>query len=275
MTATLLREPTARAALLVILLVALLAVFGPWLAPQDPIAQHPYAILEGSSARHWLGTDGFGRDVFSRLLAGSTSSVLASLFSVAIGLSFGVVPGILSAFVGARLEWLSLRFAEALMMLPFLVFSIAMTAILGNGLTQAMFAVGILIAPAFFRVSRAAALAVVNTDYIEAARLMGASTLSIVRRHVLRKIAPAIAITTASMTGACLSIVASLTFLGIGVSPPAPTWGGLLATDLGTLYERPFGPIVPGLLIVATVWSLNRLADALRDFNARPQETRA
>ncbi|MET0137206.1 MAG: ABC transporter permease [Sphingobium sp.] len=268
----LLRQPVARIALLILLFVAVLTLFGPWLAPQDPLAQNPYAMLQGPSARHWLGTDEMGRDVLSRLLTGSTSSVLASLLSVVIGLAFGVVPGVLSVFVGRRFEWLSLRLIEALMMLPFLVFAIAMTAILGNGLTQAMFAVGILITPAFFRVARAAVLSVAHADYIAAARLMGASTFTIVRRHVLPKVVPAVAITTASMAGACLSIVASLTFLGIGVMPPAPTWGGLLATDLGTLYERPFGPLAPGLLIVATVWALNALADALRDLNARSQE---
>ena len=275
MVRRLLLYPTARAALAILTLVALLAALGPWLAPQDPLAQNPYILLQGVSKAHWLGTDAFGRDVLSRLLAGSTISVVSSLFSVAIGLAFGVVPGLLSVFLGRRAEWISLRLIDALMMLPFLVFAIAMTAMLGNGLTQAMFAVGILISPAFFRVSRAAALSVANAEYVEAARLTGASTAWVIRRHVLAKVLPAVAVTAASMAGACLSIVASLTFLGIGVVPPNPTWGGLLATDLTTLYEMPLGPIAPGLLIVATVWALNALADVLRDLNVRPQEASA
>lgn len=271
----LIRSSVARAPLIILAIVAVLVAFGPALAPHDPLAQNPYELLQGSSARHWLGTDAFGRDVLSRLLAGSTISILASLLSVAIGFLFGVVPGLLSVFLNRSFEWISLRLIDALMMLPFLVFAIAMTAMLGNGLIQAMFAVGILIAPAFYRVSRAAALSVANSEYIEAARLMGASTAFIIQRHVIAKVLPAIAVTTASMTGACLSIVASLTFLGIGVVPPEPTWGGLLATDLSTLYDRPFGPVAPGLLIVATVWALNALADALRDINALPKEVRA
>jgi peptide/nickel transport system permease protein len=253
----------------IILLVALLATFGPWLAPQDPLAQNPYAMLQGPSRAHWLGTDEFGRDVLSRLLAGARSSVAASVLSVVIGLVLGVVPGTLSVFLGRRGEWLSLRLVDALMTLPFLVFTIAMTALLGNGLAQAMLAVGLLIAPAFFRVSRAAALSVANAEYVEAARLMGASTAWLIWRHVAGKVAPAVTVTAASMMGTSLSIVASLTFLGIGVVPPNPTWGGLLATALGTLYERPFAPVVPGLLIFATVWALNALADALRDANVR------
>ena len=269
-----LRGRSASVALAIVIAVAILAAFGPWLAPQDPIAQNPYAMLQGPSAAHWLGTDAFGRDVLSRLLAGASSSVLASVFSVVIGLVFGVVPGMVSVFLDRRIEWLSLRFIDALMTLPFLVFAIAMTAMLGNGLIQAMFAVGILITPAFYRVSRAATLSVANSDYIEAARLMGASTTSLIRRHVVRKVLPPVAVAIASMMGACLSIVASLTFLGIGVMPPNPTWGGVLATDLTTLYERPLGPLAPGLLIVATVWALNALADALRDADACPQEVR-
>lgn len=275
MASHLFRTPTSRVALAIVVIVAIVATVGPWLAPQDPLAQNPYAMLEGPSAAHWLGTDAFGRDVLSRLFAGGSSSVLASIFSVAIGFVLGVVPGMLSVFLGSRFEWLSLRLIESFMTLPFLVFAIAMTAMLGNGLIQAMFAVGILITPAFYRVSRAAALSVANADFIEAARLMGASTTTIIRRHVLPKILPSVAVTTASMMGACLSIVASLTFLGIGVAPPNPTWGGLLATDLGTLYERPLGPLAPGLLIVATVWALNALADALRDVNARSQKAHA
>jgi peptide/nickel transport system permease protein len=270
----LIASPAARPALIVLALVTLLVAFGPWLSPQDPLAQNPYALLEGPSARHWLGTDAFGRDVLSRLLTGSPVSILASLLSVAIGLVLGVVPGLLSVFLSRSFEWISLRVIDAVMTLPFLVFAVAMTAMLGNGLGQAMFAVGILITPVFYRVARASAQSVVNAEYVEAARLMGASTAFIIRRHVLAKVLPAVAVTTAAMTGACLSIVASLTFLGIGVVPPAPTWGGLLATDLTTLYERPYGPFAPGLLIVATVWAINALADVLRDLTALPQEFR-
>lgn len=255
-------------------LIVVLAALGPVIAPHDPLAQDGGAILQGPGPAYWLGTDALGRDVFSRLLAGSTVSILAAVLSVGVGLLLGVVPGVLSVFLGRRAEWISLRLVDALIMLPFLVFAIAMTAMLGNGLVQAMFAVGVLIAPAFYRVSRAAALSVANSDYIEAARLGGASTAWIIRRHVIAKVLPVVAVTTASMTGACLSIVASLTFLGIGVVPPDPTWGGELASDLTTLYDRPFGPFAPGVLIVATVWSLNALADAMRRSDPRIPEIR-
>jgi len=259
-------EPlSARIAAGILLIVALLALLGPALAPYDPLAQDTTALLQGPSAAHPLGTDALGRDVWSRLLAGSPLSLTAALLAVAVGLLLGVLPGLLSVHLGRTVEWLSLRLMETLIALPFLVFAIAMTALLGNGVIQAMAAVGILIAPAFYRVTRAAALSVARSPYVEAATLVGASTTWIVRRHVWRHVLPTVAVTTASVSGAALVIVSSLTFLGIGVVPPEPTWGGLLATDLQYLYQRPWGPLAPALLIVATVWALNALADALRD----------
>ena len=260
-----LRLPSAKIAVGILIVIAFLAIFGPLVAPFDPYAQNSKDLLQGPTLEHWLGTDDLGRDVFSRLLAGSTVSVLAALQSVVVGLVLGALPGLLSVYLGRTFEWITLRIMDSFITLPFLVFAIAMTALLGNGLAQAMFAVGILIAPAFYRVTRAATLAVANAQYVEAARLVGASTWWVVRTHVWRKVFPAIAVTTASMTGASLVIVSSLTFLGIGIVPPEPTWGGLLATDLGNLYQRPFGPVVPALIIIGTVWALNALADALKD----------
>lgn len=252
----------------VLVVVLLLAVLGPSLAPYDPLAQNPSRLLEGPSGDHWLGTDNLGRDLLSRLLAGSTLSVLVAVEAVAVGLVLGVVPGLLSVYLGRSFEWLSLRFMDSLVTLPFLVFAIAMTALLGNGLHQAMLAVGILVSPAFYRVTRAAALPVAASQYVEAARLVGASTWTVLRRHVWPKVAPTVAVATANLLGAGLVIVSSLTFLGIGVQPPAPTWGGMLATDLQYLYQRPYGPFVPAALIMLTVGAFNGLADALRDTTA-------
>ncbi|MFE7422641.1 ABC transporter permease [Rhodococcus sp. NPDC057529] len=270
MLTAILRYHSARAAVIVLGLIVALALFGPALAPFDPLEQDTSAILQGPSGTHWLGTDNVGRDVFSRLLAGSTVSVLSALQCVVVGFLLGVIPGFLSVYLGRGVEWFTLRLMDALITLPFLVFAVAMTALLGNGLAQAMFAVGILIAPAFYRVTRAAALTVANSQYVEAAELMGADTSWIIRRHAVRKVLPAVGVTFAAMTGASLVIVSSLTFLGIGVVPPDPTWGGLLASGLQYLYQVPFGPVVPALLIVATVWALNAIADALRDVTGRP-----
>ena len=256
--------PSARVAVTILVAVALLAVLGPVLAPQDPLATSGNT-LAGVSGSHWLGTDNLGRDVLSRLLAGSRISILGATLVALVALGVGTVPGILSVYLGRTVEWLSLRLADTLVALPFLLFAVAVTALLGNGVTQAMVVTGVLVSPLFYRVSRAATLSVARSQYVEAAVVSGASLGWVVRHHVWAKVLPPIAVALAQTIGTGFVIVASLTFLGIGVQPPDPTWGGLLASDLGFLAYQPWAPVAPALLIMATVWACNLLADAIRD----------
>ncbi|SDH01114.1 ABC transporter permease [Microbacterium pygmaeum] len=256
---------TVRAALLVLLLVAVVGVLGPLLAPHDPLAQDTDAALQGPSPAHLLGTDYIGRDVLSRLLAGAPLSLLAALLATTIGLVLGVLPGVLSVFAAKPWEWLSLRLTDALLALPFILFAIVFAGLLGNGLWQAMIAIGILFAPGFFRVSRASALSTASSQYIEAATLLGASSTWLVRTHLWRNVAPTVAVAAIGALGGALLVVSSLTFLGIGVVPPTPTWGGMLASDLEYLSQRPLGPLAPALVIILTVGALNLLADGARD----------
>ncbi|SDS68710.1 peptide/nickel transport system permease protein [Streptomyces sp. TLI_053] len=272
-----LRVPVARAALAVLALVLLLALFGARIAPADPLAQDTAHILGGPSAEHLLGTDYLGRDVLSRLLAGTGLSVLAAVEAVAVAALLGVVPGLLSVRFGAAWSWLALRAVDSLMTLPFTLFAIAAVGLLGNGLHQAMLALGVLLAPLFFRVTRAAALGLDRAQYVEAAELMGASRSWILRVHIWRKVLPTVAVTTAHALATGLLTVSSLTFLGIGVQPPAPTWGGMLASDLGFLAQQPWAPVPPAVLIMLTVGALNLLADVLADSDrtgAAPAATR-
>jgi peptide/nickel transport system permease protein len=255
---------SARIALGVLVVVLLLAALGPWIAPQDPLATSA-DTLAGPSMQHWLGTDYLGRDVFSRLLDGSRDSVLGSLQVALVALVVGAVPGILSVYLGRAFEWVTLRLADTLIALPFLLFAVAVTALLGNGLTQAMVTVGVLVSPLFYRVSRAATLAVARSPYVEAALISGATIGWVTRRHVWLKVLPPIAVALAQTVGVGFVVVSSLTFLGIGVQPPEPTWGGLLAADLGYLSFQPWAPVIPAALIMATVWACNVLADGIRD----------
>ncbi len=252
-------------ALGVLALVALLAIIGPFVAPYDPNFQNTQKILAGPSSQHLLGTDYVGRDVFSRLLAGSTLSLVTALEAVGIALVVGVIPGLLSVYLGRPFEWATLRLMDSLLALPLMIFAIAVAALLGNGLHQAMFAVGILLAPGFYRLTRAAALGFTGAQYVTAAELMGASSRWVLTKHVWGKILPVIVVTTANAMAAGLLIVASLTFLGIGVVPPDPTWGGMLASDLSYLHQRPYGPLFPSLLVMITVGALNWIADSIRD----------
>ncbi|MFE2042101.1 ABC transporter permease [Streptomyces sp. NPDC059477] len=256
--------PSGRIAVAILTGIALLALFGPLIAPQNPLATSDNALAPVSGA-HWLGTDYLGRDVLSRLLDGSRLSVLGALEVAVTALVVGSVPGILSVYLGRTFEWITLRLADTLVALPFLLFAVAVIALLGNGLTQAMLVTGVLVAPLFYRVSRAATLSVARSPYVEAALLAGASVGWVVRRHVWAKVLPPIAVALAQTIGVGFVIVSSLTFLGIGVQPPEPTWGGLLASDLGYLSHRPWAPLTPALLIMVTVWASNVLADAIRD----------
>lgn len=252
-------------ALIGIALVAVVGLFGPALAPSDPLAQDTANALAGPSLDHLLGTDYLGRDVLSRLLAGAPISLAAALSATLIGLTLGAIPGILSAFAPRPVEWASLRAVDTLLALPFILFAIAFAGLLGNGIWPAMIAIGILLAPGFFRIARAAVLQVVGAQYVEAAVLLGGSPVWIVRTHVWRAVAPTVAIAAVSSLGGALLVVSSLTFLGIGVEPPAPTWGGMLASDLEYLSQKPLGPVAPALAIILTVAALNVVADAARD----------
>lgn len=260
----LIRLPSFWVATGILLFIVLLGAFGPLLAPDNPL-QGGAKLLQSPSLSHLLGTDYLGRDVLSRLLSGAPVSVLSAFEAAAIALVVGTIPGLLSVYLGRVFEWFTLRIMDTLIALPFLVFAVAMTALLGNGLNQAMLSVGILLAPMFYRVSRAAALSVSSSQYVEAAVLSGGSTSWVLRRHIAPKTIAPIGIAFANATGVGLVIVASLTFLGIGVQPPAPTWGGLLSSDLGYLAYQPFAPVFPVVLIGLTVWALNLMADVLRD----------
>jgi peptide/nickel transport system permease protein len=260
-----LRLPSAKIAVGVLIAIAFLAAFGSALAPQNPLAINANALFQGPSLHHLLGTDYLGRDVLSRLMAGTRLSVLTAVEAVGIGLALGAIPGIATVFVGRSFDFTINRVSDALMTLPYIFFAVAVTAALGNGLPQAMIAVGILLAPLFFRVTRAATLEYARAQYVEAAELLGASKLHVIRVHVLRKVLPNIVVTTASMTAAALLAVSFLTFLGIGVQPPTPTWGGVMSSDLDYLSQAPWAPFIPGALIAVTVGALNALADAVRD----------
>ncbi|WP_261556351.1 ABC transporter permease [Frankia tisae] len=264
MIRTLLRLTSARVALVLLAIIAVVAVLGPVLAPYDPL-KGGAQTLAGPSAKHWLGTDYIGRDVLSRILAGAPLSIVSTLEVAGIALALGTIPGILSVYLGSVFEWLSLRVVDTFIALPFLVFAVAMTALLGNGITQAMIVVGMLLAPVFYRVSRAATMSVARSQYVEAAAIAGASTTWIVRSHVWSKVLPSIAVTLANTLGIGLVVISSLTFLGIGIQPPTPTWGGILASDLGYLAQKPYAPVFPTLLILAAVLACNLLADAIRD----------
>ncbi|QCP04801.1 ABC transporter permease [Brevibacterium sp. CS2] len=188
---TLLSRPTAAVALAVLILVAVVTALGSVLAPSDPLAQDTSQVLAAPSAAHWLGTDYLGRDILSRLLAGTRLSVLAALEAVVIALLLGTVSAVASVFAPRGIRWVLERVFDSFMALPFITFAVAIGALLGNSIHAAMVAVGILASPTFFRVVRAVVIEIAHTQYVDAARLFGVPIPKLVLAHVVPRIVPA------------------------------------------------------------------------------------
>ena len=249
----------------VVLAFAALALLAPWAVPQDPIATDWAAIRKPPSAAHWFGTDDIGRDVLARVAWGSRASLLAGMVSVSISLGIGVPLGLAAGYLGGWIDGVISRITDAFLACPFLILAIALAAFLGPSLANAMVAIGISAAPIFVRLTRAQVLNLKVEDFIEAARALGNPPLRIALRHVLPNItAPLIVQATLAMAAAVIA-EASLSFLGLGQQPPAPSWGSMLNTAKNYVDNAPWMAVWPGLAIFALVLSFNLLGDGLRD----------
>jgi len=261
----LVRRRGAMVGLAVVVFFVALAIFASWIAPYDPLATSWSAVRKAPTAAHWFGTDEIGRDVLSRVVWGARASLLAGLVSVGISLAIGVPVGLLAGYVGGWVDMLISRITDAMLACPFLVLAIALAAFLGPSLTNAMIAIGIAATPAFVRLSRAQVLAVKVEDYIEAARAVGNSDWRIALRHVFPNIvAPVIVQATLAIAAAVIA-EASLSFLGLGQQPPAPSWGSMLNTAKNYVENAPWMAVWPGASIFLLVLSFNLLGDGLRD----------
>ena len=261
----LLRRGGALFGLAVVAFFLLLALFAPWIAPYDPLATSWSAVRAGPSAAHWFGADELGRDVLSRIVWGARASILAGLVSVSISLALGVPIGMAAGYLGRWVDGLISRVTDAMLACPFLILAIALAAFLGPSLTNAMIAIGISATPIFIRLTRAQVLAAKSEDYVEAARALGNPHLRIALRHILPNIvAPLIVQATLAIAAAVIA-EASLSFLGLGQQPPAPSWGSMLNTARNYVDQAPWMAIWPGVSIFLLVLSFNLLGDGLRD----------
>jgi peptide/nickel transport system permease protein len=259
------RRGAAMFGLGVVLFFVVLALFAPWLAPHDPVATSWSAVRAAPSAAHWFGADELGRDVLSRIIWGTRASLLAGVVSVSISLALGVPIGMLAGYVGRWVDAIISRITDAMLACPFLILAIALAAFLGPSLTNAMIAIGISATPIFIRLTRAQVLAAKSEDYVEAARALGNPHLRIALRHILPNIvAPLIVQATLAIAAAVIA-EASLSFLGLGQQPPAPSWGSMLNTARNYVDQAPWMAIWPGVSIFLLVLSFNLLGDGLRD----------
>ncbi|MDE2082606.1 MAG: ABC transporter permease [Burkholderiales bacterium] len=259
------RRPGAALGAAVVLGFVALALLAGLVAGQDPVATSWTALRQAPSAAHWFGTDEIGRDVYARVVWGTRASLLAGVVSVSISLLLGVPIGLAAGFAGGGVDLLISRLTDAFLACPFLILAIALAAFLGPSLTNAMIAIGVSATPIFVRLTRAQVINVKVEDYIEAAHAIGNPPWRVALRHVLPNIVPPLIVqATLAVAGAVIA-EASLSFLGLGQQPPAPSWGSMLNTAKDYIDSAPWMALWPGAAIFLLVLAFNLLGDGLRD----------
>ena len=264
-TRRLLRRKGAMLGLAIIAIVVATALLAPLISPYDPEQQTWSAVRKAPSALHWFGTDDVGRDVLARVIYGARASLLAGVISVAIAILAGLPIGLISGYLGGFIDALFSRITDAMLACPFLILAIALAAFLGPSLGNAMIAIGITTTPIFVRLTRAQVMAVKVEDYVEAARCVGNPHWRIVLIHILPNILPALLVQATLSIAAAIIAEATLSFLGLGQQPPAPSWCSMLNAAQRFLVNAPWMAIWPGLAIFLTVLSFNLVGDGLRD----------
>ena len=246
-------------------LAVLAAVIGPWLVPYDPSAQELALRLEGPSRLHWLGLDELGRDILARVMSGARISLFVGLVVVSVSVSIGAAMGAIAGYYGGIIDEAISRVIDILLAFPGLLLAIALVAVLGPSLTNVVIALSLIGWVGYARVARAQVLQAREFEYVVAARAIGAATPRILIRHVLPAALPALTVqATLGMGGAILS-EAALSFLGLGVQPPTPSWGAMLNYGRVHVLDAPHLTVFPGLAIALVVLGLNLLGDSLRD----------
>ncbi|MDZ7759671.1 MAG: ABC transporter permease [Desulfovermiculus sp.] len=259
------RNRTALIGAIIALLIVLVAICAPILAPFEPLEQEPLNRLEPSSAQHWLGTDDFGRDVLSRIIYGSRVSLVIGAVSVLLGLAAGTFFGMLAGYLRGRIETLVMRGIDVMMCFPDLILAIAVTAALGSNLFNLILTIGIVMTPRFARIAHGAILALKESEYVIAAQAIGASTPRIMARHILPNIFGELLVAATLWVGVAIRLEANLAFIGLGVQPPTPTWGNMIRQGVDVLINAPGISVYSGLAILITILSFNMLGDGLRD----------
>ncbi|MBV9172076.1 MAG: ABC transporter permease [Chloroflexi bacterium] len=245
-------------------LLIVCAVAAPLLAPYDPNEQDYAAITDAPSAAHVLGTDDLGRDVLSRIIYGSRVSLEVGLIAVGIAILVGVTLGLISGYAGGALDDVVMRLVDAIQAFPGLILALAITAALGPNIANAMLAIGFVATPGIARLTRGQTLSVREREFVLAARVCGASPAGIVGKHIWPNVTAPIIVQATLLMGTAIVTEASLSFLGVGVQPPTPSWGAMLRTGSQYLEVAPWIAIAPGVAIFVTVLAFNFVGDGLR-----------
>lgn len=255
----------AIAGVVILLLLVLGTTFAPILVPYSPTATDFSALQQEPSAKHWFGTDQLGRDILSRVFYGARVSLAAGLVSVLIALVLGGLIGLVAGFYGGWIDDVLMRLTDAMLAFPFLVLAIALAAVLGPSLQNTMLAIGVVTTPVFARLIRGQVLAERPRDYVQAAVALGGGDGRIIARHLLPNILGPLIVQVSLSTATAVLAEATLSFLGLGVQPPTPSWGSMLNDARGYLSQAPHMALFPGLAIFLAVLAFNLIGDGLRD----------
>jgi peptide/nickel transport system permease protein len=259
-------QPLAVLGLIFLTIFVVLAIFAPWIAPFDPAAIHLHARLEAPSSAHWFGTDELGRDILSRVIFGTRISLTVATSVVGIALFAGLILGSIAGYYGGWLDtFLNVLLMNAFMALPGILIAIALVAFLGPGMTNLILALSITGWVGYARLVRAQVLAVREREFVEAARSIGATDLRIILRHILPNIIQPVMVQAAIGMAGTILAEATLSFLGLGVPPPMPSWGVMLNDARAHLFDAPHMVIFPAIAIMLAVLSFNFIGDGLRD----------
>ncbi len=261
------RQPLAFAGCVILFLFVLCALFAPWLAPHDPAQLNLSARLLPPSPAHWFGTDELGRDVFSRILYGARVSLLVAVAVVGLSLALGSALGMLAGFYGGFTDTLvNVYLTNAFLALPGILLAIAIVAFLGSSLINLILALALASWVNYARLVRAQVLTVKQREYVQAARSMGASDLHLMLRHIFPNILQPLLVQAAIGMAAAVLSEATLSFLGLGVQPPTPTWGAMLNDARSHIFESPYLMFFPAVALALCVFSFNLIGDGLRDY---------
>jgi peptide/nickel transport system permease protein len=248
-----------------LLILVSLAVFAPIISPYNPVEQHITDQFKGPSAKYWLGTDEYGRDLFTRIVWGARISLTVGTVSVILGMIVGSILGMYAGYKGGVKDELIMRVMDVFMSIPTLLMGLFVVAVLGPSTVNLIIAIALTVVPRFARIARAPTVSIKERDYIEACRAMGFSDLRIMLVHVLPNILGDIMVMGSLWVATAVRIEASLSFIGLGVPPPTPTWGGMVREGFEKMLDSPGASIYPGIFILLTVFAFNLIGDGLRD----------
>ncbi|MDR3051870.1 MAG: ABC transporter permease [Oscillospiraceae bacterium] len=259
------RRKVSVAAAAVLVFFILLALFGPYICPYNPLKQDLKNIYGGISKDHWLGTDYLGRDTLTRLVYGARVSLGISFAGVLAGCLVGMLLGVLAAFYGGWIDTLVCRVVDIMLAFPGLLLAITISAILGNGVANTAMAIAIFSVPSIARMVRSVVLVIKNEEYVQACRIMGESSPRIIFTHIIPNAMSQIIVNTTLNLGGAILTASSLSFLGLGVQPPNPEWGTMLSQARDAIRTAPIGVLMPGIFITLVVLSFSLVGDGLRD----------